>query len=58
MCHARKNREKHGKLTDTENYESALNQHDTQVAIKTVKDCFQDLLAERLNLLRVPLRSS
>jgi aspartate--ammonia ligase len=35
------------------NYSSALNLHDTQVAIKTVKDCFQDLLAERLNLLRV-----
>ena len=35
------------------NYESALNLHDTQVAIKTVKDCFQRLLAERLNLLRV-----
>lgn len=36
-----------------ENYHSALNLHDTQVAIKTVKDCFQDLLSERLNLLRV-----
>lgn len=35
------------------NYQSALSLHETQVAIKTVKDCFQDLLAERLNLLRV-----
>lgn len=35
------------------NYESALNLHDTQVAIKTVKDCFQHLISERLNLLRV-----
>lgn len=35
------------------NYKSELNLHDTQVAIKTVKDFFQTLLAERLNLLRV-----
>ncbi len=34
-------------------YQSALNLHDTQIAIKTVKDFFQNLLAERLNLLRV-----
>ena len=34
-------------------YESALNLHETQVAIKVVKDFFQGLLAERLNLLRV-----
>lgn len=34
-------------------YHSALNLHETQVAIKTVKDFFQNLLAERLNLLRV-----
>ncbi len=34
-------------------YQSALNLHETQVAIKTVKDFFQNLLAERLNLLRV-----
>lgn len=34
-------------------YQSALNLHDTQVGIKTVKDFFQTLLAERLNLLRV-----
>ncbi len=36
-----------------EGYSSALNLHDTQVGIKTVKDFFQDLLAERMNLLRV-----
>lgn len=36
-----------------DNYESALDLHDTQVGIKTVKDFFQNLLAERLNLLRV-----
>ena len=35
------------------NYKSALSLHDTQVGIKTVKDFFQTLLAERLNLLRV-----
>ncbi|MCR5715754.1 MAG: aspartate--ammonia ligase [Lachnospiraceae bacterium] len=35
------------------NYHSAMNLHDTQVAIKTVKDCFQTLLSERLNLHRV-----
>lgn len=34
-------------------YHSALNLHDTQVGIKTVKDFFQNLLAERLHLLRV-----
>ncbi|MBO7334033.1 MAG: aspartate--ammonia ligase [Lachnospiraceae bacterium] len=34
-------------------YVPALNLHDTQIAIKTVKDSFQTLLAERLNLLRV-----
>ncbi|MBP5624494.1 MAG: aspartate--ammonia ligase [Lachnospiraceae bacterium] len=36
-----------------EGYKPALNLHDTQIAIKTVKDSFQTLLAERLNLLRV-----
>ena len=36
-----------------ENYQSALNLHDTQVAIKLVKDCFQSLLTERLHLQRV-----
>ncbi|MCM1143616.1 MAG: aspartate--ammonia ligase [Blautia sp.] len=35
------------------NYQSALNLHDTQIGIKTVKDFFQTLLAERLHLLRV-----
>ena len=34
-------------------YRPDLDLHDTQVAIKTVKDCFQNLLAERLNLTRV-----
>lgn len=34
-------------------YKSELNLYDTQVAIKTVKDFFQTLLAERLHLLRV-----
>lgn len=34
-------------------YHSALNLHDTQIAIKTVKDYFQKQLAEQLNLLRV-----
>ena len=36
-----------------ENYRSALNLHDTQIGIKTLKDFFQNLLAERLHLLRV-----
>lgn len=36
-----------------EDYRSELNLHDTQVAIKTVKDFFQKSLSERLNLLRV-----
>ncbi len=36
-----------------QNYASALSLHDTQVAIKTVKDFFQNLLSERLNLQRV-----
>ncbi len=40
-------------LVIPENYESGLNLHDTQVAIKTVKDFFQNLLSEKLNLLRV-----
>lgn len=34
-------------------YTSELNLYETQVAIKTVKDFFQTLLAERLHLLRV-----
>ena len=36
-----------------QNYQSALNLHDTQVGIKTVKDFFQNMLAERMHLLRV-----
>ena len=36
-----------------EGYKSQLNLYDTQIAIKTVKDFFQTLLAERLHLLRV-----
>ncbi len=41
------------KTTIPENYQSTLNLHDTQVAIKLVKDCFQNLLTERLHLQRV-----
>lgn len=36
-----------------QDYHSALNLYDTQIGIKTVKDIFQKLLAERLHLLRV-----
>lgn len=35
------------------NYRSQLNLHDTQIAIKTVKDFFQNLLSLSLNLSRV-----
>ena len=35
------------------NYQSALDLHDTQVGIKTVKDFFQGMLSTRLNLQRV-----
>ena len=41
------------KFTLPKDYKSELNLYETQVAIKTVKDFFQSLLAERLNLLRV-----
>ncbi len=41
------------KLVLPKNYTSELNLYETQIAIKTVKDFFQSLLAERLNLLRV-----
>ena len=41
------------KIIIPKDYESALNLHDTQIAIKTVTDFFQNLLAEHLNLLRV-----
>ena len=34
-------------------YQSQLNLHDTQVAIKTVKDFFQKSISDNLNLLRV-----
>lgn len=40
-------------LTIPKDYHSELNLHDTQIAIKTVKDFFQNLLASRLNLSRV-----
>ncbi|MDO4512427.1 MAG: aspartate--ammonia ligase [Lachnospiraceae bacterium] len=40
-------------ITIPKNYSSALNLHDTQLAIKAVKDCFQQLLSERLHLNRV-----
>ena len=40
-------------ITIPEGYTSHLNLYETQVAIKTVKDFFQNLLAERLHLLRV-----
>jgi aspartate--ammonia ligase len=36
-----------------EDYKSELDLHDTQLAIKTVKDFFQGMLAQRLNLTRV-----
>ena len=41
------------KLNVPSNYKSELNLYQTQIAIKTVKDFFQTLLAERLHLLRV-----
>jgi aspartate--ammonia ligase len=40
-------------LTIPANYKSDLNLYDTQKAIKTVKDFFQNSLSENLNLLRV-----
>ena len=40
-------------LTIPTGYHSALNLHDTQIAIKTLKDFFQGLLALRLHLSRV-----
>ena len=42
-----------GQLILPHDYKSELNLHDTQLAIKTVKDFFQALLAQRLNLTRV-----
>lgn len=41
------------KLVIPKDYKSELNLYETQIAIKTVKDFFQSLLAERLHLLRV-----
>ncbi len=40
-------------LTIPMGYKPSLDLHDTQVAIKTVKDFFQQTLAQKLNLLRV-----
>ena len=40
-------------LTIPDHYKPQLDLHDTQIAIKTVKDFFQNLLSERLNLQRV-----
>ena len=34
-------------------YNSVLNLHDTQVAIKLIKDSFENKLAKKLNLTRV-----
>ena len=42
-----------GKIIYPQNYKSELGIHETQVAIKTVKDCFQSHLAQTLNLQRV-----
>ena len=42
-----------GTFNHSKDYHSELNLHDTQIAIKTVKDFFQNLLALRLNLSRV-----
>lgn len=41
------------KLIIPDGYSSALNLHDTQIAIKTVKDFFQNQLAQHLHLERV-----
>ena len=41
------------KLVIPKDYKSELNLYQTQVAIKAVKDTFQQLLSERLHLLRV-----
>ena len=41
------------KLKLPKDYKSELNLHDTQLAIKTVKDFFQGMLAQRLSLTRV-----
>ena len=41
------------KIIIPKEYHSELNLHDTQIAIKRVKDCFQAQLSEQLNLSRV-----
>ena len=41
------------KFTEIKDYHSLMNLHDTQIAIKRVKDYFQRSLADELNLLRV-----
>ena len=41
------------KLIIPRDYKPELDLHETQIAIKTIKDFFQNLLAERLNLQRV-----
>ncbi len=53
IIHFNKEAKNMSKLKLPKDYKSELNLHDTQIAIKTVKDFFQTLLAERLNLLRV-----
>ena len=56
MCVKIKSKIKKGNIMSTiipEGYEPQLNLYDTQVGIKTVKDFFQNLLAEKLDLLRV-----
>ena len=40
-------------LNIPKDYHSALNLHDTQIAIKTVKDFFQNQISQHLNLARV-----
>ena len=40
-------------ITIPATYHADLNLHDTQIAIKTVKDFFQQTLSQKLNLLRV-----
>ena len=42
-------------ITIPKGYQSSLNLHDTQIGIKTVKDFFQSLLAERLNGVQRPV---
>ena len=50
---SRRNEETMSKSYIPKGYKSQLNLYETQVAIKTVKDFFQRLLADRLDLLRV-----